>query len=151
MGINIKISNRHIIFQSFSSIGPMLDFVALLPVMGIFAGIYLPEATIVAFLISVVTLIPVIGFSSRIFSNQGYVSYVSESLGKYMGRVSGMISLWGFVPKNITMSRRESMVPIDEMLLMNARNFPLMEESYISAMRENQFTVIMEPKRAIDE
>jgi amino acid transporter len=91
MGINIKISNRHIIFQSFSSIGPMLDFVALLPVMGIFAGIYLPEATIVAFLISIVTLIPVIGFSSRIFSNQGYVSYVSESLGKYMGRVSGII------------------------------------------------------------
>ena len=43
------------------------------------------------------------------------------------------------------------MVPIDEMLLMNARNFPLMEESYISAMRENQFTVIMEPKRAIEE
>lgn len=91
MGINIKISNRHIIFQSFSSIGPMLDFVALLPVMGIFAGIYLPEATIVAFLISIVTLIPVIGFSSRIFSNQGYVSYVSESLGKYMGRISGII------------------------------------------------------------
>ncbi len=79
------------IFQSFSSIGPMLDFVALLPVMGIFAGIYLPEATIVAFLISIVTLIPVIGFSSRIFSNQGYVSYVSESFGKYMGRISGMI------------------------------------------------------------
>ena len=42
-------------------------------------------------------------------------------------------------------------VPAEDMLFMNVRNFPLTEESERSAMSENQLTVIMEPKRAMRE
>ena len=90
----MKISDRHIVFQSFSSIGPMLDFIALLPIMALFAGSELPEATIMAFLISLVALAPVIGFSSSRLTNGGYADYVETGLGKFAGGFAGMVYIF---------------------------------------------------------
>jgi hypothetical protein len=49
------------------------------------------------------------------------------------------------------MTSKEAMVPTEEMLLITERNLPRIEESAISAISENQFTVIIDPKREIRE
>ena len=72
---------RSLIFQSFGSVGPALNFVAVLPVMAIFSGSALPLATLIAFFISFVTFIPVLIFSGSNREGTGYAAYVGESMG----------------------------------------------------------------------
>ncbi len=87
----MKISFLHILFQSFSSIGPFLDFIALFPVMALFGGTELPEITVVAFLISFTTLIPVLFFSGLTHTNEGYASYAYMGLGRRAGIATGFV------------------------------------------------------------
>ena len=87
----MKITSAHVLFQSFSSIGPFLDFVALFPLMALYAGSALPEVTIISFSISFLTLIPVLIFIGTSHSNEGYASYVSMTLGKRIGGLTGII------------------------------------------------------------
>ena len=42
----------HSVMQSFTSIGPMLDLIAVFPLIAIFAGKDLPYAVIISFLVS---------------------------------------------------------------------------------------------------
>jgi hypothetical protein len=87
----MKIGSTHVLFQSFSSIGPFLDFVALFPVMVIFGGDALPEITALSFIISFLTLIPVLFFTGLSHTNEGYASYASLAFGRRMGMLTGFI------------------------------------------------------------
>lgn len=87
----MKITSTHVLFQSFSSIGPFLDFVALFPLMALYGGQALPEVTIVSFAISFLTLLPIIIFTGISHSNEGYASYASLILGKRIGGFTGII------------------------------------------------------------
>ncbi|MGP6206572.1 hypothetical protein ACNF42_00845 [Cuniculiplasma sp. SKW3] len=87
----MKITFTHVLFQSFSSIGPFLDFVALFPLMALYGGKALPEVTMVSFAISFLTLLPIIIFTGISHSNEGYASYASLILGNKIGGFTGII------------------------------------------------------------
>lgn len=73
------------IMQSFTSIGPMLNFVAVFSVIAVFSGLELPIVVLLSFLISYATLYTSYKFSKKYATNGGYFSYVGKSLGKRLG------------------------------------------------------------------
>lgn len=85
---------RSLIFQSLGSVGPALNFVAVLPIMSIFSGSALPLATSIAFFISFVTFIPVLIFSASSREGTGYVAYVAESCGRKMQLYTGFVYIF---------------------------------------------------------
>ncbi|MGC9193233.1 MAG: APC family permease [Thermoplasmata archaeon] len=73
------------IMQSFTSIGPMLNFVALFSVIIVFSGVDLPIVVLISFLISYATIYTSYKFSKKYSTNGGYFSYVGKALGKRPG------------------------------------------------------------------
>ncbi len=80
-----EISLKHAVMQSFTSIGPMLDFIALFSVIAVYSGILLPLVIIFSFLLSYFTLYSIYGLSKIFITNGGYYSYVGNLLGKDAG------------------------------------------------------------------
>lgn len=79
--------------QSFTSIGPMLDVVALFSVIAIISGAYLPIVMLLAFIVGFSTLNTTYRLSGRFVSNGGYYSYVGKVLGKSPGIFVGLLYL----------------------------------------------------------
>lgn len=75
----------HSVMQSFTSIGPMLDLIAVFPLIALFAGNGLPYAVIISFLISFTTINTTYQLSRRYSTNGGYYSYTGKVLGKLPG------------------------------------------------------------------
>ena len=75
----------HSVMQSFTSIGPMLDLIAVFPLIALFAGKDLPYAVIISFLISFTTINTTYQLSRRYSTNGGYYSYTGKVLGKLPG------------------------------------------------------------------
>ena len=82
---NKPIGLGHSVMQSFTSIGPMLDLIAVFPLIAIFAGNDLPYAVIISFLISFTTINTTYQLSRRYSTNGGYYSYAGKVLGKLPG------------------------------------------------------------------
>jgi amino acid transporter len=83
MDRTVKMSGA--IMQSFTSIGPMLNFVALFSVIIVFSGVDLPIVVLLSFLISYATIYTSYKFSKKYSTNGGYFSYVGKALGKRPG------------------------------------------------------------------
>lgn len=81
--------NKYIFFQSISSVGPALNYFALLPVMALFSGRSLPTAVLVSFLISFVSFLPIIIFSSRTKDERGYSAYAEIAVNKFLSNWVG--------------------------------------------------------------
>ncbi|MHB1708399.1 MAG: APC family permease [Thermoplasmataceae archaeon] len=79
------VSLGHSVMQSFTSIGPMLDLIAVFPLIAVFAGNALPYAVIISFLISFTTINTTYQLSRRFSTNGGYYSYIGKVLGKFPG------------------------------------------------------------------
>jgi amino acid transporter len=79
------------VFQSFSSIGPMLDVVAIFSLITIYSGIFLPVVVAISFLISFTTINSVVYLSRRYRSNGGYYSYAGSIFGKPAGLFTGFL------------------------------------------------------------
>ena len=75
----------HSIMQSFTSIGPMLDLIAVFPLIALFSGKDLPYAVIISFLVSFTTINTTYQLSIRYSTNGGYYSYTGKVLGKLPG------------------------------------------------------------------
>ena len=90
---NRKLGIMAPLMQSFTSIGPMLDIVALFSVISIFSGVYLPVVVFVAFLVGFSTLNTTYLLSRSYISNGGYYSYVGKTLGKTPGIFVGFLYL----------------------------------------------------------
>ncbi|WP_337860978.1 APC family permease [Ferroplasma sp.] len=71
--------------QSFTSIGPMLDFIALFSIIAAYSGSMLPFVIMFSFLLSYFTLYTLYSFSKMYITNGGYYSYVGNALGKASG------------------------------------------------------------------
>ena len=82
---------RQLTFQSFGSVGPALNFVALLPLIAYFAGSMMPVATAIAFAVSFMSFLPIIFFSTRIADGSGYAAYAMYSLGYRASIFTGLI------------------------------------------------------------
>ncbi len=90
----MSLTLKALVFQSFGSVGPALNFVAILPLMTIFAGSALPIATFIAFLISFISFIPTLIFSGSHADGTGYVSYVGESMGRKSQIFTGFLYIF---------------------------------------------------------
>ncbi|OWP56159.1 MAG: hypothetical protein B2I17_07445 [Thermoplasmatales archaeon B_DKE] len=75
----------HSVMQSFTSIGPMLDLIAVFPLVALFAGEDFPYAIIISFLVSFTTINTTYQLSRRFSTNGGYYSYAGKILGKAPG------------------------------------------------------------------
>ncbi|WP_287954685.1 amino acid permease [Acidiplasma sp.] len=73
------------VMQSFTSIGPMLEFIALFSVIAVYSGTLLPFVILFSFLLSYFTLYTVYSLSGLFITNGGYYSYVGHILGKDWG------------------------------------------------------------------
>ncbi|WP_298276161.1 APC family permease [Ferroplasma sp.] len=76
---------REAVMQSFTSIGPMLDFIALFSIIALYSGSMLPFVVIFSFLLSYFTLYTIYSFASVYVTNGGYYSYAGNGLGKGVG------------------------------------------------------------------
>ncbi|MEM0139437.1 MAG: APC family permease [Ferroplasma sp.] len=76
---------KEAVMQSFTSIGPMLDFIALFSVIALYSGSLLPFVIIFSFLLSYFTLYTIYELSKIYVTNGGYYSYVGNILGKSGG------------------------------------------------------------------
>jgi amino acid transporter len=90
----METSYRDISLQSFASVGPALNFVALFPVIVLFSGSDLFIATSLGFAISFLAFLPVLFFSSKIRKGGGYSSYTYASLGKTAGIYTGFLYIF---------------------------------------------------------
>lgn len=90
---NKKLGIMAPLMQSFTSIGPMLDLVAIFWVISIFSGVYLPVVVLVAFLVGFSTINTTYLLSRSYISNGGYYSYVGKTLGKMPGIFVGILYL----------------------------------------------------------
>lgn len=81
------------VMQAFTSIGPMLDIVALFSVIAIISGAYLPVVMFLAFIVGFSTLNTTYRLSGKFVSNGGYYSYVGKVLGKSPGIFVGLMYL----------------------------------------------------------
>lgn len=79
--------------QSFTSIGPMLDTVAIFSVIAIFSGISLPLVMLLAFIVGYSTIYTTYRLSGRFVTNGGYYSYAGKILGKDAGIFVGLLYL----------------------------------------------------------
>ncbi len=79
------INLREAVMQSFTSIGPMLDFIALFSIIALYSGSMLPFVVIFSFLLSYFTLYTIYSFSRAYVTNGGYYSYAGKGLGKGAG------------------------------------------------------------------
>jgi amino acid transporter len=80
-----SINLRGAVMQSFTSIGPMLDFIALFSIIAAYSGSMLPFVVIFSFLLSYFTLYTIYSLSKLYITNGGYYSYVGNALGKSYG------------------------------------------------------------------
>jgi amino acid transporter len=76
---------KEAVMQSFTSIGPMLDFIALFSIIALYSGSMLPFVVIFSFLLSYFTLYTIYSFSKAYVTNGGYYSYAGNGLGKGAG------------------------------------------------------------------
>jgi amino acid transporter len=79
------INLKEAVMQSFTSIGPMLDFIALFSIIAVYSGSMLPFVVIFSFLLSYFTLYTVYSFSKAYVTNGGYYSYAGNGLGRGVG------------------------------------------------------------------
>ena len=79
------INLKEAVMQSFTSIGPMLDFIALFSIIAVYSGPMLPFVVIFSFLLSYFTLYTVYSFSRAYVTNGGYYSYAGNGLGRGVG------------------------------------------------------------------
>jgi amino acid transporter len=79
------VSLKGAVMQSFTSIGPMLDFIALFSIIALYSGSMLPFVVIFSFLLSYFTLYTIYSLSKIYVTNGGYYSYVGNILGKGFG------------------------------------------------------------------
>lgn len=79
--------------QSFTSIGPMLDLVAVFSIVTIYSGIMLPVIILLSFILGYSTINTVYRFSSDFVSNGGYYTYVGKSIGKFPAIFTGLLYL----------------------------------------------------------
>jgi amino acid transporter len=79
------INLKEAVMQSFTSIGPMLDFIALFSIIAVYSGPMLPFVVIFSFLLSYFTLYTVYSFSRAYITNGGYYSYAGNGLGRGVG------------------------------------------------------------------
>ncbi len=79
------INLRGAVMQSFTSIGPMLNFIALFSIISAYSGSMLPFVVIFSFLLSYFTLYTIYSLSRVYITNGGYYSYVGNTLGKGAG------------------------------------------------------------------
>ena len=87
----MNFSFRQLTFQSFGSVGPALNFVALLPLIAYFSGAMMTLVVVIAFLISFISFMPIIFFSSRISDGSGYSAYAMYSLGLRVAIFTGLV------------------------------------------------------------
>lgn len=87
----MNFSFRQLTFQSFGSVGPALNFVALLPLIAYFSGTMMTLVVVIAFLISFTSFMPIIFFSSRISDGSGYSAYAMYSLGLRVAIFTGLV------------------------------------------------------------
>lgn len=81
------------LMQSFTSIGPMLDTVAIFSVIAIYSGVTLPLVMLLAFLLGYSTINTTYRLSGRFVTNGGYYSYAGLVLGKDAGIFVGFVYL----------------------------------------------------------
>lgn len=81
------------IMQSFTSIGPMLDTVAIFSVIAIYSGVALPIVVLMTFLLGYSTMNTLYRLSSRFVTNGGYYAYAGLVLGKDAGIFVGFVYL----------------------------------------------------------
>ncbi len=81
------------IMQSFTSIGPMLDTVAIFSVIAIYSGVALPIVVLLTFLLGYSTMNTIYRLSSRFVTNGGYSAYAGLVLGKDVGIFVGFVYL----------------------------------------------------------
>ncbi len=79
--------------QSFSSIGPMLDIVALFSVIAVYSGPFLPVVMLLSFLAGYSSILIVRRFATIYSSNGGYYSFAGISLGNTFGIFTAIIYL----------------------------------------------------------
>ncbi len=87
----MNFSFRQLTFQSFGSVGPALNFIALLPLIAYFSGTMMTLVVVIAFLISFISFMPIIFFSSRISDGSGYSAYAMYSLGLRVAIFTGLV------------------------------------------------------------
>jgi len=80
-----SVNLRGAVMQSFTSIGPMLDFIALFSIISAYSGSMLPFVVIFSFLLSYFTLYTIYSLSRIYVTNGGYYSYVGNALGRGAG------------------------------------------------------------------
>ncbi|MEM0135161.1 MAG: APC family permease [Thermoplasmatales archaeon] len=71
--------------QSFTSIGPMLDIVALFSAIAVYSGPYLGIVMLISFFSAMTTIYVVWTLSKRFQSNGGYYLFAGKTLGKGAG------------------------------------------------------------------
>lgn len=71
--------------QSFTSIGPMLDIVALFSAIAVYSGPYLGIVMLISFLSAMTTVYVIWNLSKRFQSNGGYYLFAGRALGKGSG------------------------------------------------------------------
>ncbi len=81
----VYLNLKEAVMQSFTSIGPMLDFIALFSVIALYSGSLLPFVVIFSFLLSYFTLYTIYALSKKYITNGGYYSYAGNILGRDFG------------------------------------------------------------------
>lgn len=79
--------------QAFTSVGPMLDIVAVFSVIAIYSGIMLPIVMALSFIVGFTTINTVYRFSRIFVSNGGYYTYIGKSIGKLPAIFIGLLYL----------------------------------------------------------
>ncbi len=82
-----------LVFQSLTSIAPLMDMIALMTVTALFALASMPLAFLLAFVLSFLTTNTIFQFSKKIASSGGYYSFVGNGLGSRSGLFAGWIYL----------------------------------------------------------
>ncbi len=77
--------------QSFTSIGPMLDIVALFSAIAVYAGPYLGVVMLISFFSAMTTVYVIWNLSKRFQSNGGYYLFAGRALGKGTGIFVSMV------------------------------------------------------------
>ncbi|MGC8562043.1 MAG: APC family permease [Thermoplasmata archaeon] len=77
--------------QSFTSIGPMLDIVALFSAIAVYSGPYLGIVMLISFFSAMTTVYVIWNLSKRFQSNGGYYLFAGKTLGKGSGIFVSMV------------------------------------------------------------
>jgi amino acid transporter len=90
-----------LVFQSLTSIAPLMDMIAFITTASLFALASVPLSFLLAFITTFLTINTIFQFSKKVASSGGYYSFVGLGLGSRAGLFTGWIYLlytWLVVP-----------------------------------------------------